>query len=136
TASSRRSRTEPRRAARCPRPWRERRSTWTRSWSRSRRRALARRKEVRMLWVAATLALAAAEPVSPAAGPVPAEIEEHYRDYNLVNAFSTAEERTTIASRHDTSDDARLARVARLMRQLASHVDEVDPGIVLRWGPR
>ena len=96
-----------------------------------------------MLWMAATLALTAAqpvspaaEPVSPAAGPVPAEIEEHYRDYNLVNGFSTAAERQTLAAARVAPADPRLARIARLMRRLEAQVEEVDPGIVREDMPR
>src|SRR5262245_47102194 len=77
----------------------------------------------------ATFLLAAGAPVAAAA--VPAEIEQHYREYNLVNAFSTQGERHTISAGSRPSDE-RLARVARLMNRLARRVDEVDPGMVRR----
>jgi hypothetical protein len=74
--------------------------------------------------------LLAAGPVSPAtAGAVPPEIEQHYREYNLVNAFSTAGERQTIASRAAPAG-ARLDRIARLMKRLAGRVEDIDPGMV------
>jgi hypothetical protein len=63
--------------------------------------------------------------------PLPAEIQEHYRDYNIVTAFSTVRERSLLASGHSDSSDPRLARIARLMRRLTDRVDQVDPGIVI-----
>jgi hypothetical protein len=84
----------------------------------------------------ATLLLAAGVTATPPAPAVPPEIEQHYREYNIVTAFSTARERHTIASGLETPDDPRLARVARLMRRLESHVEEVDRGIVRDFMPR
>ena len=83
----------------------------------------------------AMLLLAAGAPVaSAAAAPapgaiVPAEIERHYRDYNLVNAFSTRGERTLIASGRAPAQP-RLQRIARAMQRIADRIDDVDPGMV------
>ncbi len=84
-----------------------------------------------------TIALAVAGPPASAAPAtaVPAEIEQHYREYNFVNSFSTAGERHTIAS-GIVGSDRRLARVARLMRRLEERIDDVDPGIVADVSPR
>jgi hypothetical protein len=74
---------------------------------------------------------------APAAPPdAPREIVDHYRDYNFVNAFSTARERQTIADDPRPPKDRRLAGVARILDRLASAVDEVDPGILLEMGRR
>jgi hypothetical protein len=81
----------------------------------------------------ATLLLAAGVTATPPAAAVPPEIDQHYREYNVVTAFSTASERHTIASGREAPDDPRLARVARLMRRLESQIEEVDPGIVAPW---
>jgi hypothetical protein len=85
--------------------------------------------------IAVVLALLAvttpAEPTHSAEGPqLPVEIREHYRDYNIVTAFSTVRERSLLASRHPDSSNLRLARIARLMRRLADRVDQIDPGII------
>jgi hypothetical protein len=85
--------------------------------------------------IAAVLALLAVttvgEPTHPAQGPqLPAEIQEHYRDYNIVTAFSTVRERSLLAGGHPHSSNLRLARIARLMRRLADRVDQIDPGII------
>jgi hypothetical protein len=86
--------------------------------------------------IAVVLALLAVtmpgEPSHPAEEPqLPAEIQEHYRDYNIVTAFSTVRERSLLASGHSDSSDSRLARIARLMRRLTDRVDQIDPGIVV-----
>jgi hypothetical protein len=72
---------------------------------------------------------------SATAGAPPPEIERHYREYNLVTAFSTPHERYRIAEGTGASDP-RLARVARLMERLEARVDEVDPGMVEHAGPK
>jgi hypothetical protein len=85
--------------------------------------------------IAVVLALLAVttpgEPTQPADGSqLPAEIQEHYRDYNIVTAFSTVSERSLLAGGHPDSSNLRLARIARLMRRLADRVDQIDPGII------
>jgi hypothetical protein len=85
--------------------------------------------------VAVVLALLAVttlgEPTHPAEGPqLPAEIREHYRDYNIVTAFSTVSERSLLAGGHPDPSNLRLARIARLMRRLTDRVDQIDPGII------
>jgi hypothetical protein len=82
--------------------------------------------------VLAALALAAAGPPTrrAVAPPLPAEIADHYRDYNFVNAFSTVRERRLVAEIPVDSSVPRLARVTRAMRRLADRVDHVDPGIL------
>ena len=71
------------------------------------------------------------EPTHAAEGPqLPAEIQEHYRDYNIVTAFSTVSERSLLAGRHSDSSNLRLASIARLMRRLGDRVDQIDPGIM------
>jgi hypothetical protein len=85
--------------------------------------------------IAVVLALLAVttvgEPTHPAQGPqLPAEIQDHYRDYNIVTAFSTVRERSLLAGGHPQSSNLRLARIARLMRRLADRVDQIDPGII------
>lgn len=81
----------------------------------------------------ATLLLVAGPAAAAAIPAVPPEIERHYREYNFVNAFSTAGERHTIASGVVPSE-GRLARVARLMNRLEQRVAEIDPGMVHRSG--
>jgi hypothetical protein len=71
--------------------------------------------------------LLAAGPVASAA--VPAEVDRHYREYNVVTAFSTTSERQTIAA-GAAAADARLGRIARLMDRLARRVTDFDPGMV------
>jgi hypothetical protein len=91
--------------------------------------------------IAVALALLAVsalgEPTHPAEGPqLPAEIQEHYRDYNIVTAFSTVSERSLLAGGHLDSSNFRLARIARLMRRLSDRVDQIDPGIIAPSGRR
>lgn len=62
----------------------------------------------------------------PAAPPA---ILDYYRRHNFVTAFSTREERQVLVENPEAPRDARLARVARLMRQLESHVEPYDPGM-------
>jgi hypothetical protein len=59
---------------------------------------------------------------------LPVEIQDYYRDYNFVNAFSTPGERL-VAMRRGDPEDQRLSRVAAAMRRLAESVDEIDPKI-------
>jgi hypothetical protein len=82
--------------------------------------------------VLALLAVATSgEPTQPAVGAqLPAEIQEHYRDYNFVNAFSTFRERSLLAGGRADLSDLRLARVARRMRRMTARVDQIDPGII------
>ena len=75
-----------------------------------------------MLLLAAPVASAAAAPAPRAI--VPAEIERHYRDYNLVNAFSTRGERTLIASGRPPAQP-RLQRIARATHETAMRSDLV-----------
>ena len=81
-------------------------------------------------------AVAAGQPPSAAGPELPAEIKDHYRDYNFVNAFSSVSERRLVVSRRVDPSDLRLARVARAMRRLADRTDAVDPGIVVPSGRR
>jgi hypothetical protein len=89
-----------------------------------------------MLMAATFLVMAgAAAPAAPAAS-LPADIERHYAEYNVVTAFSTPHERYRIAEGTAARDDPRLARVARLMDRLQERVDEVDPGMVTLLGQK
>lgn len=59
----------------------------------------------------------------------PPAILDYYRRHNFVTAFSTREERQVLAGTPEAAGNARLARVARLMRQLEWHVEPFDPGM-------
>lgn len=86
--------------------------------------------------VLAFLVVAPPRPETRAAEPqLPAEMLEHYRDYNFVNAFSTLNERRLVAQRQVEPSDPRLARVVRAMKRLSARVDQIDPGI-LALSPR
>ena len=86
--------------------------------------------------VLAVLAVAIpGEPTRPAEPQLPAEIQDHYRDYNFVNAFSTIDERRLVAEVGATPSGARLARVMRVMKRLAARVEKLDPGIVVPSRP-
>ncbi|HEV8253207.1 MAG TPA: hypothetical protein VGQ78_00510 [Vicinamibacteria bacterium] len=66
-----------------------------------------------------------------AAAPLPAEIQEHYRDFSFVSAFSTAQERRLIAGeRAQPPSTSRLARIARTMERLSARILDTDPGIM------
>jgi len=81
--------------------------------------------------VIALLAVTTPGTTHPAEGlQLPAEIQEHYRDYNIVTAFSTVRERSLMAGGRPASSNLRLARIARLMKRLADRVDQIDPGII------
>ena len=86
--------------------------------------------------IACTLVLAAGPTTSAVPAPVPDAIDGYYRDYDLVTAFSTPGERTRIAAGGAPASDARLARIAALMKRLEEQVDEVDPGMVMSSGRR
>ena len=79
---------------------------------------------------------AGGQPSRPAGPELPAEIKDHYRDYNFINAFSTFSERRLLVNGRVDSSDPRLGRVARAMRRLADRVDQVDPGIIAPSGRR
>src|SRR5438128_9576808 len=64
---------------------------------------------------------------------LPAEIRDHYRDYNFVNAFSTVQERRLVAESRQAPTDERLGRVAEAMARLAARIVGDDRGIL---GPR
>jgi len=80
--------------------------------------------------LAASFMLLAAGPPAPVSGAVglPPEIERHYAEYDLVNAFSTPRERYRI-SEEAPSSDPRLARLAALMDRLQERIDDVDPAM-------
>jgi len=88
----------------------------------------------------AMLLLAAGAPMAPAAASpatasaIPAEVDRHYREYNFVNAFSTKGERTMIA-RGPVPSEPRLGRIARAMERIAARIEEIDPGMVMRFSP-
>jgi len=85
---------------------------------------------LRLALLAAAAAPAASAP--PADAPqLPAEIQEHYRDYNFVNAFSTVRERNLLADGRSDASGMRLTRIAGLMRRLTARVEPLDPGIVV-----
>lgn len=88
-----------------------------------------------LLAAGAQASTAGATPATATVAAVPAEIEQHYREYNFVNSFSTADERHTIAAGVVPSHE-RLGRVARLMNRLAQRIEEIDPGIFLHSSPR
>jgi hypothetical protein len=85
------------------------------------------------LLVALAPGLRAARPQAAVAATPPA-ILDYYRQHNLVTAFSTREERRVLAENLDTAGDARLERVARLMRRLEALVDPIDPGMTRASG--
>jgi hypothetical protein len=69
--------------------------------------------------------------VLAATAPLPADIHDHYRDFNFVNAFSTQQERRLIADvRRQSPASERLARIARAMERLSARVLDGDPGIM------
>src|SRR5438105_9040297 len=82
------------------------------------------------------LVLGAGPTRSAVPAPVPDAIDGYYRDYVLVTAFSTPAERTKIAAGVVPASDARLERIAALMKRLEEQVDEVDPGMVSSTGGR
>jgi hypothetical protein len=89
------------------------------------------------LWLALLAVNSPGAPSPTTAAPqLPAEIEEHYRDYNIVNAFSTIRERNLLAAGRADSSDPRLARIARLMRRLSARVEQIDPGMIQSSTPR
>jgi hypothetical protein len=67
--------------------------------------------------------------VLAAALPLPAEIQEHYRDHNFVTAFSTVSERRLVADGSRPADD-RLERVRQAMARLERALHDVDPAIM------
>jgi hypothetical protein len=63
--------------------------------------------------------------------PLPADIHDHYGDFNFVNAFSTQQERRLIADvRRQPPGSERLARIARAMERLSARIVDHDPGIM------
>jgi hypothetical protein len=78
-------------------------------------------------------ALLLSGPAAKAAPPaMPPDVVAHYRDYNFVNAFSSASERRLLAKSATLPADSRLAQVARALARLADQTEELDPGIVLQ----
>jgi hypothetical protein len=61
---------------------------------------------------------------------LPAEIQDHYRDFSFVTAFSTIQERRLIAEERGAPATPRLQRIARAMERLAARVLENDPRIL------
>jgi hypothetical protein len=82
-----------------------------------------------LLLAAGTPVASAAASPAPEAVVVPAEIDQHYRDYNFVNSFSTRSERTMIAAGRAPSEP-RLGRIARAMGRIAARIEDIDPGLV------
>jgi hypothetical protein len=66
-----------------------------------------------------------------AAAALPAEIQDHYRDFSFVSAFSTARERRLVAvDARRLPSIPRLERIARAMERLSARILETDPGIL------
>ena len=78
------------------------------------------------------LALAA---ILAAAVPVPADVQDYYRDHNFVSAFSTVGERQLVAQARRPPASRRMTRVAAAMKRLAQRIEDVDPGIVSPVAP-